>query len=501
MFTMVIVDDEQAVINHLVSNFDWMRHGVEVIGSADSGQKAYELIMSKKPDIVITDIRLPEFTGLELIEKIHCTIPWVQFIILSGYDNFSYAQKAIKLNVVDFLVKPVSQQELFHSVDKAIKRLVSLRKQENGIREFLSSGHGKFNQVILERERCVVICVHDESNCQTEAKEYEFFCNYLKQDFKTNNAVIEVYQLLEEILLVLKIEPGQGIEFIDMILLLVQEAYKKFSPSGALQFGISKNVEFSNMKEACQQARQALEFAVFYNVPKSYHEQINFKVNPFDVDYKSITHLLLKTDSFTAIEAELDTILSGFSSRYFPPSVVRIILADMFLYLLQVLFSEWGLSFQKYVNNDILSTVLSSSVKSMNEMRSIFIDVFRRVEYYKKQKNITARQKILSDIQQYIKENLSRPIMLNEIGEQVKLTPSYISSLFKEEMGITITDYITDLRIEKAKMLLKDSHLKISELAKKVGYEEQRYFSQVFKKKTGITPKEFRNICWYSEQE
>ena len=120
MFTMVIVDDEQAVINHLVSNFDWMRHGVEVIGSADSGQKAYELIMSKKPDIVITDIRLPEFTGLELIEKIHCTIPWVQFIILSGYDNFSYAQKAIKLNVVDFLVKPVSQQELFHSVDLSL---------------------------------------------------------------------------------------------------------------------------------------------------------------------------------------------------------------------------------------------------------------------------------------------------------------------------------------------------------------------------------------------
>ena len=91
--------------------------------------------------------------------------------------------------------------------------------------------------------------------------------------------------------------------------------------------------------------------------------------------------------------------------------------------------------------------------------------------------------------------------MLNEISEKVKLTPSYTSSLFKEEMGITITDYITDLRIEKAKILLKDSNLKVSELAKKVGYEEQRYFSQVFKKRTGITPKEFRNICWYSEQK
>ncbi|MGL1892275.1 MAG: response regulator [Spirochaetaceae bacterium] len=335
---ILIVDDEPKIRKGLRHVVDWFEHGIKIIGSASNGSEALEIIKNpdNKVDLVITDIEMPIMDGIQLSKEIKNSYPGIKIIILSGYDNFEYAKKAMIYGVTDYLLKPVDEDELLNTVLK-------LRKQIED--KNFSYPEGFVKKIIDDIE-----------------------------SFKSK----EINDNIEELYLYFK-----------------KERYTLKQIKGSL------NLMFLNIEN---------------------------KMLPEGVSYKDISN-----------------------------------------------------------NDEFQTNNLSSS--SPEESMTLFLKCLIIIaEHKSSSKSLT----IINQIKKYIRENLGSEISLNSVASEFLLNPSYLSQLFKKHYKGGFLTYIIDLKMEKAKKLLKDKNLKISEISEIIGYTDVKYFSKLFKNKIGIRPSEYR---------
>ncbi|AEM77977.1 response regulator transcription factor [Thermoanaerobacter wiegelii] len=359
---ILIVDDEPIVREGLKNNINWDEMNLEVVGSASDGRNALEIFTKSSIDIVLTDIRMPFMDGLELTRKVKEIDPLIIVILLSAYDDFKYAQQAIKLGAFDYILKPIDVDVL----KQTVKRAIFKRKE------------------LLNKEKEILPSLNEE--------DLKFFkAEYSKYPLK-----------LEEEL---------------------SKAIKRGDKDSALNI-------FNNIWNEFQD--------------KGYTEDF---IKRWGLELVAII-----TRSLIEIGENAD-----------------------------ILFKEtdpW-----RQISD------LSTKEKLREWMENIIEVVCEYVSITKNSKN----RKLVEMAIKLIQENYSDlNISLNSIAEKLYITPNYLSALFKGEMGVTFSDYLTAYRIEKAKELLKDVKIKIYEVAEAVGYTDQHYFSKVFKNITGFTPKEYR---------
>lgn len=472
MYKVLIVDDEFLIVKSLKNRIRWKDCGFKVVGEAYNGLEAYEKILELKPDVVFTDIRMPGMGGLELVEKAFRQELDVKFIIVSGYAEFEYAQKALNFGVLGFCLKPfnvVETGELLRSVKlKLDKARLAL---EN---EFISllDGSCSFN-----REACS-----------------DILCK-LGFDIKTMNGFRAVVAFGEEELSLpeaseyLKFKSGRGkyiylcsnAEFIQNICQCLSNL-----PNGLRGVGISRlyyKIDF--LEEAVDEANiSAAQY--FITGRKGIYEYIEPDTRRFDKLLRDMKITVL-TKNNNEIEHVLnyacDVLKEGdFNVRH------ALKLYNLLFYLL---CQESG-------------TCYDGPLESLQQLTGAYRDLYEMLSGLKAMLHSKEEEPGIADetgnetyikVLNYLNQNYYKEISVQSIAEGLSVNPNYLSQLFRKHKGVTITEYLTAMRINQACSMLKTTDSAIYEIADFVGYNDYFYFAKVFKKITGTTPKAYRDLA------
>jgi len=522
MYKLLIADDEQFFRDSVKSVIEKNINNVVVVGTAKSGREAIEKAETLKPDVILMDIMMPGINGIEAIKEIRYRLRDVVFIILTAYDKFDFVREAIKQEVMDYLLKPVDQEAIIQTVKKSVEIINKnreKRKKELELKEKL--------------ERAIPIL------------ENGFFYSLLF--FYDHSKEIENYrellELNEEGGYVITIKLGETISEYKSAQILYQyfrdvlkSKYKciigPFMHNRIFVF-IPGNVK-RNIAATRQEAVSIAEYIydlltkkadvkIFIGIGrtyplkdiiKSYYESLK-AVNT--LTESGIMHIMdvpaeSASKSEHTYEKEkllLDRVASGDTE----------VCMQTFEQIYDDLFKEYATSFQtvkkKLLELMVLIRHLGCTYRIEDEeyfKKGDYIEDFlkiedpvelktcckKRIEYVSRciksvrEKRINNRL-ILKAIE-YIRKNYRNKITLEEVANELNISPHYFSKLFKDEVGETFIDYLTSLRIQKSKELLAENQLSGKEICFEIGYGDPNYFSRNFKRIVGITPTEYKEV-------
>ena len=541
MYKVLIADDEEKVCQLISKIIDWEALGVEIVGIANDGKSAVNLIAEKLPDIVITDIRMPGYDGLELIEKSKQINNSIHFIIISGYRQFDYARKAIKYGVEDYLLKPLREEELLDIIIKMLEKISNekhdlqeeksmknqietdaKRVRENFLKDLIEGTAGKLNS--LSREECNKIY-----RCNFADGYYQAIV--IKPDIPRKDYNMDSYQILlgkamniAEVILTreeslseyIAIMKEEGIFFLlnkaspqeDNQLLRKKVTRIRNNICGLrdlfwdiqVTVGIGKAVEdFSSVPQTIKSARHKILSRVFYGtgtILQGEYPSEKSKVTVgdfFDVKSKKMLLEYFETRNKAGVCKILDemkdlAVKSGEQDGE--------LLFDLVKEALEIfIFAMKNMNLQKNMDNlyeqIIQNYHICTDVDEIFDMlRNYFMHYIRLVEKEKEK----VEMKPIRDAKKYISENYARQLKLEYMGAMAGFNSSYFSALFKKETGKNFSEYLIEVRIQKAKELLIEKDLSIPEIAERVGYSDIKYFNKIFKKETDLTPSEFRKM-------
>ena len=532
MYKVMVVDNEAILRKGILCLIDWNALGCEVVHEAMDGIGALEYLEKTSTDVVITDIKMPEMDGIELARLIQEKHPYVKVIILTAYPDFTYAHSAIKYNVVDFVIKTGYVEKLPGAVQKAINLLKEQEEKEKKLKllqETLSENKGKLfenfvkdiiNGVVINTEQIdakfnenglpltnyfaisyevIPNSSGSVSSCPPEDQNRFILSvkNFLSLAFKDYRYVTVIMDK-SHLLTIITFEKNDYPECSQKLLMTCNEILSmvKDYMNFATNIGISgMHHSASELIHACNESLEA-HSANFYN---ENHLAI------YSPDHETQQALPNST-----IQQYIDDICE-FIKKYMPDEA-REKLGQLF-----EAFRTSALPIEKAIASSML--LCSSCLRLINTpvyTESSFIkkeaDAYKQIQ---QSKSLKALYKILSDIisstienirisdmehnqlvqkvNRYIQKYYKEAISLQSIADSLYVNSSYLSSLYKKETGNTIIDMLNKHRIEVAKKLLRDPSAKIYEVGLAVGIDDPKYFTHVFVKYAGMSPKQFKN--------
>lgn len=515
MVKVLVVDDEYFAREGMKRTIDWDTLGCTLCGEADNGVVGVELARNLKPDIIITDIKMPGMDGIEMANTIKEFLPDCKFIIITGYDEFEYAQRAIRLKAVDFILKPIDDKELLNGVLNASEMVRNSKLQRDAIIEklLLDCMRGKFldRLSMLEVLKNNNIAFESVIIANMENDDYESIIEAGNQEkIYTQNRMIRdiVYKIFNDEIYVVEchqdklalVIDGNKIGFIEKlnekICLLKDEIRKRANIT--LTVGISNVNEIGSITKAYNESKEALKYKLYVGkdkiinykdvVKESREYEVGFK------KYKTDIILSLKAKDKRNVELKLKQLYFEKLKAYkAEETTIRQISIELVLAGINiikdyniVLEGAFGEAFNVYKKAAKLNTI--------DELYTMVYSCFIKMIDELKELTIEAEESGLDKAVKYINENFSKEISLSDVAKHSYLSESYLSRRMKKVLGIGFAEYITKLRIEKSLELLKNPNAKIMDVAIKVGYQDYRYFSQIFKKYTGYSPSEFNKI-------
>lgn len=416
MYRLLAVDDEPFITEGLKHIIDWEEYGIELTGTASNGVEALELIKSLGADILITDIKMPKMSGLELIQRVKKIAPNTRFIVLSGYDDFEYLKESIKLGIENYLLKPVNCEELEETIinvrnkieAQAIQKSYS-DKDVDIIRNNILYrwATGSINQLELV-ERAAFLDI------PLEASKYVVCILRLFINPPVEQALM---QKAQELCSELK-SFGQGLGFC--------------TPENNMVFIMG------GLEEAFKLAEQYTNN--FKEIPDI---KYFFTIGSEENDYNFVSR-----SYFNAMELQRYSLVMPCNSV---------------------------LEYNSFIKNDHME------------------ETARRLMELSREKGESINP-IIKRILDYVKINYSKDISLKILANDLNTNANYLGQLFKEETNEHFSDYLNIIRINKAKELLKNTVRSTKDISDAVGYRDVNYFYKTFKKYSGVSPSDFRNI-------
>ncbi|MEQ2364510.1 response regulator [Coprococcus sp. CLA-AA-H190] len=543
MVKVYLVEDEIIIRQSIKNSIDWEKEGYEFVGDASDGELALPVILKEKPDILITDIRMPFMDGLELSRMVKAELPDIKIVILSGYDDFEYAKQAIKIGVAEYLLKPVSSAVLLEHLseiaekvrdereDLALKKVYYQEMQENeelikmkflgelisgklSLADAMEKGKRFHMNLSGPFYRIILFKFIQEDHVQAEQSEalaeaYEAVGNYvdgLKDAFRFQRGVEGWAFLLTSVEEDMEAQTERFIEGLKEVI----------APFETLTWFGGIGSEAARLRELRYSFREADKaFAGrFVQEPNQIIsvEQLNYEQldNEFDANifgeinqFDQIITRFLSSGSREEVESFVGALFTEISEDHFRSLMIRqYIIMDIYATVLafcKKLRKDTGADGEAAgqmeslrENEEILkrAVLTAESVDDIKDYIGTLLDhviELRNTLSGRRYSDIirTARKRIEQD---YMSEDIS----LNTVAAEVCMSPSYFSSVFSKEMGKTFIEYLTEVRMEKAKQYLVCSSMKTSEISYEVGYKDPHYFSYIFKKTQGCTPKEYR---------
>lgn len=464
MYKVLLVDDEKLVLKSLAGGVDWEKSGFYVSGTASNGIDALEQIEKVRPNVVFTDIRMPGISGLELIKKAKEIDKDIQFIVISGYAEFAYVQKSINYGVLGYCLKPFDEYEIEILLKKALENLSYIKeKRNNDILKMLEDTKDINSQQSFER------LLYNEG---------------IQEDF---NIVVSIgkSQLKLQTNICLNIGSTRYVYFIsaDKLHTSIKDIKEC---EGVCGVGITKStVLIHDVIKAIEDATTLAwgyfirgNFDIFY--PKDPSENIKATLI-----IKELEAAVCKNDALGVLK-----ILNELQTAKNYLSITHVLKIYNTVYFHIILDSKYNATADDYVYSKEQLYHLFNNFDSMISYLKEFLNNRETSNTYSVSDTKNAN---LKEIIKYINENYSSDISVQSISKDFFLNPNYLSQLFKRELNITFTEFLTKVRLNHAKDLLGNSNLSIGEIAESIGYRDYFYFIKLFKKNTSQTPGQYRN--------
>lgn len=533
MYKVFIVEDEIVIREGIKNKIHWEDEGFKIVGDESDGELAYPMIIKAQPDILITDIKMPFMDGLELSKLLKKEMPQLKIIIISGYSDFGYAQKAIDIGVNEYLLKPITSDKLFTAVKNAASAIEKERKDKQILEQYqllvyqkqsekrtdffnaLVSGKISLSQII-EQEKELGIDMVARSYCvmlfQFKGQEdmYEYSNDIVQCETSMTQALnkypnIKVFERgMDGWAFILMGENELQINELtkELCNLLVDICGNKTHYFG----GIGRVVHrIRDLRQSYLDANSAFSLRYFesknqflsYNDVRNIKAQVGNRINVSELNLDKIDRKLLeeflKRGTINDVDEFVDSYFDGFDSNAMKSTIFRhYIIMDGYSAIIKFLNT---LNYPK--------EKIESSLKDMNNIINHLSSFEDCCKFYKsilkeaielRNKNSQKRYAgLIEHAKEYMHLNFyMSDLTLDQVASTVNLSPNYFSSLFNQETGMTFIEYLTNIRMEKAKDYLRCSSKKISEIGYLVGYLDSHYFSYIFKKTQNCTPSEYR---------
>lgn len=508
-YKLLIVDDEAIICNGLKKFVNWEDLGFLEVFTAHSVAQALVLLEQQPIDVVMTDIRMPIQTGLDLLRILNTDYTWIKTIVLSGYSDFEYAREAFRLGALDFITKPVNFAEL----KACFAKLLTLLKQENTL--ILDQKH----YTKLERDTLLNNLVLGDLSALSSSRfhslglsnEEDFFLLRIFLDLPTKyyDALHQLKNHLSPPLLTTLNHYGIAYLFNNALTELACLFYpQKMMSLEKLFTHIEEtihplcNVPFTvgvshiythlnHFRTAYLEAGKALQYRIMKPTPFIRYQEIENILSYKDVlvdEYKTQLIEYLNTENHSALDILIDSLLEN--TTYTSSNQVYSIAIDLILFLQDYI---------KHLHEDLIDPLtLRQTIRQVLILPSPE-EVCQFIKSYMSELIILMSTQscsygnLIQTALLYIEEHYSENITLLTLADVLYLHPTYLSRLFKDKTGKNFLKYLTDLRIEKSKLLLTDCSLKIYDISTMVGYDSSKYFSKIFKSTIGMTPHEYRD--------
>lgn len=551
MYKVFLVEDEIVVREGIRNSIPWAKTPYILTGEAPDGEMALSIIKDIKPDILITDIRMPFMDGLTLSRIVKKTLPWIKIIILSGHDEFEYAREAISIGVEEYLLKPVSSSDMLKTLDKIAERIDAEKGELLSI-EYLRQQIQSHSDVLRER------WLFDFVNRDVPIEDAIEKARDLDIDLIAHTYIVAIINISlrsekkEQLLTVKKIIKtiiekytnvllfGGGDEK-KHILLIKSPPIPQESPGGK-DGGPEPGAALKpadhpeNIEESVYSIAQAIKYEAERNteckiavgigplverlreINKSYFraEQIINYQGRFGLSQISgSTDLPIEKQPFdqtTLLDIDSDILWAKF--RYASRKDIDSIIQEYTKLLGDVpgesemleyyIFGEILVAASKIIeelNGDIKEIIPFSldqyEIKKIINSREVFYEklkaLFNAVIEFRDSRTGGRYQSVILKAKEYIDRHYAtQDISLHTVASYVGISPNHLSTVFSQERGENFIEYLTRVRIDKAKQLLENTAMKNADIADETGFNDPHYFSFIFKKNTGLSPREYR---------
>lgn len=514
MYTVLLVDDERSLRESIQELVDWEGNGFKLIGTAENGLDALQLMEKVgSPDLLITDIKMPVMTGIELAQHVKDEYPTTKVVFLSGYDEFQYAKAGIELNIFQYLLKPISEQEIE-------KTLATIEKQiSNEIRAAndLTQVKKEYLDQLEVMKISFLISLLTETYTNVTQQALEDFIGEYKLDFLQNGTVLLTIQLKEE---------SQDVDLIRFSLSnVIRSILTKYSAAEVFLFSgnivclmpvhvpletINKEIiesalkvlnqeiyigvseAFSDIlatKKAYRQAIEALDFARYTSEGNIIHvtdiEVGKTTADTFENLDEYSLQLAMKTGDMRTVREQLDKVLKKNNN-------LNLVASLLYITAIRSLYDsgvEMRDDYTNWYHEFVSQSKYHSASVAAEEIRSFCQKVVNEIAGLRKRYTNTMVAQSLN----YMNENFQdADLSLQTVSKHLSLSPTYFSAVFKKETGQSFIEALTEMKMNHAKKLVLTTSHKMFEIAQASGYNDQHYFSYSFKKYFGISPTQMR---------
>jgi len=526
MYSVFAVDDEPIVLEGIRSKIDWEGSGFTFAGEATDGEIALSMIHEIKPDILVTDIKMPFMDGLQLAEAIKRTQPWIKIIILSGHDEFDYAKKAISIGIEEYLLKPFTPEELLASLNKAAQQIDKERKQLSDIsrlRDELKSSEALIKKEFLNN------LVHGSEEMSTALqKSSELGLNLISRYYKVlisrinsrsgntetqqeacsllnsySTAISEAVSFFHHSNLLVCIFKGSTQEELDDNTFRAAETIAHIATKNEdciVLTAIGKTVEhLSQLSISYEDAKKILQAG---NISKE-----NRIISSEDISDNENTNgdTLLNFEEGDPLVDKLKYAAKGDIQKIIEDSMELIkknpdqfsvfasyLLVDL-IFAVSKLVEKLGGNI-KELNPDILQRkFIDDAVSDEARFTKTLEQVLNFALEFRDSKMTGKYGSVILKAKQFIEENYAdQNTTLTTVAEAVCLSPNHFSTIFSQECKTTFIEYLTNVRLENAKRLMRETDMKGYDIAYECGFSDPHYFSYIFKKNTGLSPREYK---------
>ncbi len=521
MYKILIVDDEPLIRQGLKKKINWTFYGFEIVAEAKNGLDALALAKSNNFDVIIADMNMPVMDGVELLKELKKNEINVKIIIISAYSDFYYTHNTIRFGAFDYILKPIDAKELI-SVLQSLKKVLDSDRQENlsgdtsVAIETVSQAKNNFLKnfspsFILDKTGsapqildldialvyghyvCLVVYARDEDNTSI-LKEVQSAGEKIADIHKFKSSVFKNPVYKNYVFAIW----GFNDDFLPRLTEEVEEFHN------AISFNNEKNIiigvgsvcsNFNQINNSFTSALNALNYRSIHN-----SNTIIFSDDLNIISNKSITYspeqenaflISLEICNWDEMKFNIETFFSTIKKDKEITFRQVYKLCSEFLFLSDRILRKYESGLENIFNEDITSIDYIASTGSLEDLQQWFTEVMGKIMQHIKIKKSKEVGNIIEEILNYMDKYFFEDIRLNDLADRYHLNKCYLSTVFKDYVGQNFIDLLTRIRMEKAGELLKQKKFKVYEVAQKTGYQDQRYFSKLFKKYYGMSPNEY----------
>lgn len=507
---IVVVEDEIRIREGICNLIEKMFREHEIVGQGENGEEGLKIVIETQPDLIITDIKMPCMDGLEMLTHMHNKKLKTKAIVLSAYSEFSYAQKAIKLGISEYLLKPIVVSEFVQSI-KAIENQCEEEKKENpqilgGMENILFgiiAGGLELNEELYQFLEIKYGFISNNTFSQIQiymGNQYEEKYNKTKREIEgllnekkeIRYSIIEIPKDKIMLIILYGCKDVNSMErwFQNCIL----QRKNRDTWLEGLSFGWINVDGISNLKAASQILTKHMEWnialgeAVIISYPKILNVQTVPCTYPIDIENKMKVSMC--TYDLDDIKNQIFKFIGYFTrGQVYSPKEIKESYVRFLWALINVAKEIGALNSEEFEQQRIIKMIMSAV--NNEELQVVCGEVFKSI-LHREKKEVGPTTLIVNRAVGMIKEFYNTGITLDEMASKLNITPEYLGTQFHKEMGVNFSAYIKEIRIKKAKELLLSSNMKLYEISNMVGYADAKYFSRVFKECTGQLPGQYR---------